>query len=119
MFVVSPIIHMALPFHKGDFRKMEGEEKVLDVMHRHQIEPGSYMFPCAGSMKKMSSPEMVEKCKAGPVGFMTIVPSGPPGVGKNLVLWSLYSILVGFACAYFSSRVLDLLADYISAYTRF
>ncbi len=100
VFIVSSILHMVIPIHKGDFRRVPGEEKVLAEMRNHGIQPGSYMFPFADSMKECGSPEMLEKCKRGPVGFLTITPSGAPGMGKSLVQWFLYSILVAVLVAY-------------------
>ena len=35
-----------------------------------------------------------------PVGFLTVVPSGPPGMGKNLIQWFLYSVLISLVVAY-------------------
>ena len=32
VFVVSSVIHMALPWHKGDVRKMSNEDAVLEAM---------------------------------------------------------------------------------------
>jgi hypothetical protein len=110
VFIASSIIHMVLPIHKGDFRKMPGEDKILAEMRGQGVGPGSYMFPCAGSMKDMSSPEMVEKCRIGPVGFLVVVPS--PGMGKSLVQWFLYSILIGAFVAYIGGLALDRGAAY-------
>ena len=53
VFIVSSILHMVIPIHKGDFEKMPGEDKVLETMRSHDLQPGSYMFPCAESMKDM------------------------------------------------------------------
>ncbi len=101
VFIASTIIHMATPMHKGDFRKMPGEEKILAEMRAQGVRPGSYGFPCCESMKDMGSPEMIAKCNLGPVGFMTVVPNGPCNMGKNLGMWFAYSILIGVivACA--------------------
>ena len=49
---------------------------------------------------------MVEKLKRGPVGLLTVLPSGPPAMGKNLVQWSLYSIVIGIFAAYLAGRTL-------------
>ena len=32
VFIVSSIIHMALPVHKSDYRKLPDEEKALDAL---------------------------------------------------------------------------------------
>ncbi len=112
VFVVSSILHMVIPIHKGDLKKMPGEEKVLGEMRTQGVQPGSYMFPCAASMKDMCSPEMVEKCEQGPVGFVTVVPSGPPGMGKSLAQWFLYSLLIGVFVGYLAMFGLDPGAHY-------
>ncbi len=94
VFLVSSILHMVIPIHKGDFKKMPGEDQVLEAMRLQPIEPGSYMFPCAESMKDMATPEMIEKCNKGPVGIMTVTVSGPQGMGKNLVMWFIFSVIM-------------------------
>lgn len=104
VFVVSSIIHMATPMHKSDFKKLPGEDKVLAEMRAHGLAPGTYMFPCPASMKDCGSPEMIEKYKQGPVGFATIIPSGAPGMGKNLVLWFLFSLVISAFVAHLAGQ---------------
>ena len=100
VFIVSSILHMVIPIHKGDYKKMPGEEKILAEMRSQSVRPGSYAFPCCESMKDMGSPEMTAKYKLGPVGSMTVIPNGPCNMGKSLVLWFLYSVLIGVFVAY-------------------
>ena len=100
VFVVSTILHMVIPIHRGDFAKLPGEEQLLDAMRSQSLQPGSYMFPCAESMKDMGTPEMIEKCNKGPVGIMTVTVSGPPAMGKYLSMWFIYSIIIGIFVAY-------------------
>jgi len=100
VFLVSSVIHMLLPIHKGDYAKLAAEDRVLDELRAHGIAPGTYAFPCAASMKEMGSPEMLEKRKRGPVGFLTIVPSGAHNMGANLAQWFVFSLVVGLFAAY-------------------
>jgi hypothetical protein len=65
VFIVSSILHMAIPIHKGDFSKLPDEDKLLAAMRTHGVVPGDYMFPCPTSMKDMASPEMTAKFKQG------------------------------------------------------
>ncbi len=116
VFIVSSILHMVITIHRGDLKKIPGEEKVLEAMRAQGVQPGSYMFPCAGSMKEMGTPEMIEKCKLGPVGFLTVVPSGPPSMGKNLVQWFFYSILIGVFVAYVAMLALEPGAAYATVF---
>lgn len=107
VFIVSSIIHMAIPIHKGDFKKLPGEEKILAEMRAQCLQPGSYMFPCAENMKDMCTSPMIEKCKIGPVGFMTVIPSGAPGMGKNLVQWFLFTVVVSVLVAHLAGGYLS------------
>jgi nucleoside recognition membrane protein YjiH len=99
VFIASSIIHMALPIHKSDYRKLPDEDKVTDALRSTGVTPGRvYVFPYC-SMKDMKSPEVQEKFKRGPVGLLTVRPSGAPGLGKFLVEWFVYCIVVGIFTA--------------------
>jgi len=106
VFVVSSIVHMVIPLHKGDHRKLPDEEKVLEAMRAAGVKPGSYMLPCPESMKDVCSPEMVAKFEQGPVGQLTVVASAPPAIGKSLLQWFLFSVLVSVFVAYVSWHAL-------------
>ncbi|MHC5065993.1 MAG: hypothetical protein ACYTG5_18690 [Planctomycetota bacterium] len=100
VFIASSILHMVIPIHKGDFTKMDGEAEVMASMRTQGVEPGNYMFPCASSMKEMTSPEMIEKLNQGPVGFMNVYPNGPMNMGKSLGQWFVYCIVISVVVAY-------------------
>ncbi len=116
VFIVSSIIHMALPFHRSDFRRVPDEDGVMDALRKFTIPPGEYIFPHAGSMKGMSEPAFVEKRKRGPVAFLTVMEPGPVSLTGNLVLWFLYSILVGAIAAYIAGRALGPGAPYLAVF---
>jgi hypothetical protein len=90
VFIVSSILHMALPWHKGDFVKVPNEDKVRDALRGFAIPPGEYMMPHCGSSQEMKSPEFTEKLKQGPVMMMTVLPSGPFNM-RRARQWFLYS----------------------------
>jgi hypothetical protein len=103
VFVASSVIHMCLPIHKSDYHKVPDEGEVLALLRSKPLEPGGYVFPYCGSMKDMGSPETLEKFRQGPVGYLMIRPSGPPGMGKCLIQWFLYTIVIGVFVAYVAS----------------
>ncbi len=107
VFIVSSILHMVIPIHTNDYKKIPGEGKLLEAMRRENVQPGSYMFPCGESMKDMSTPDMIEKCNKGPVGIMTVTVNGPPAMGKYLSLWFIYSIFIGVFVAYIAGLGLE------------
>ena len=106
VFLASSVFHMVIPWHKGDYKKLPGEEKILAEVRCQSPQPGVYMFPNCSSMKEMSSPEMLAKFNQGPVGHMTILPSGPHNMGKSLLFWFLYCVLVGAIIALAAGPVL-------------
>jgi len=116
VFVVSSIIHTVTPWHKNDYSKLPNEDKVMDALRPFAIPPGDYMMPRPSSSKEMRSPEFLEKMKKGPVVIFTVIPSGPHGMGKNLVQWFLYSVVIGIFAAYVAGRALTPGAEYLSVF---
>ena len=98
VFFVSSIIHMVLPIHRSDFRKLPEEDKIRDAVRG--TPPGQYMFPNAESMKDMQSPEMIEKLRVGPVGVMMVRADGSWSMGPALLKWFVFTLVVGTFCAY-------------------
>ena len=104
VFVASSIIHMVLPMHKSDYRKLPEEDRVLEAMRAAGVTPGRmYHFPYT-THKEMKSPEAVERFKHGPVGLLTVIPSGPPAMGKYLGQWFLYCVVICIFVAYLTGR---------------
>ena len=116
VFIASSVLHMLLPMHKSDCQGMPGEDDVLSAMRDKNIDPGTYMFPFTECMKDMASDEMIEKYQRGPVGFMTILPSGSPRIGKSLLQWFIYTIFVSLFTAYVLSFTLASEVDYMDVF---
>jgi len=116
VFVASSVMHMLLTYHRNDFQKLPKEDEVQAALRPFEIPPGDYGVPYGGSMKAMKDPAFVKKMEAGPVAFMTVLPSGPPSIGSNLVLWFLYSILVSVIAAYIAGSALPSGASYLSVF---
>jgi hypothetical protein len=116
VFVASSILHMLLPIHKSDYRKLPDEEKVLDCLRSAGVTPGrEYRFPFC-SMKEMKETAAQEKFKRGPVGVLTITPSGAPNMGKNLAQWFLYCIVVSIFAAYLTGRTRVAGTEYLEVF---
>jgi hypothetical protein len=49
VFFASFILHMLVPFHRSDYRKIPNEDQVIDRLRRFAIPPGDYMTPSAGT----------------------------------------------------------------------
>ena len=116
VFVASSIIHMLLPIHKSDYRQLPEEDRVLDTLRAAGVTPGrTYHFPYC-THKEMKSPAAVERFKRGPVGLLTVIPSGPPVMGKYLGQWFLYCVLIGVFVAYLTGRTLSRDTPYLEVF---
>ena len=116
VFVVSSLFHMVLPWHKGDYPAVPNQDKVMDALRPFSIPPGDYMLPRAASTQEMRSPEFTEKLKKGPVAILTVIPGGPVSMGKNLVQWFVYLLVVAFFAAYVAGRALPVGAHYLQVF---
>lgn len=113
VFVASAIIHMVLGYHNNDYKELPNEEKLLDCMRGEGVVPGNYRFPYG---KEMGSPELIEKCKKGPVGIINVLPSGPPAMGKSLVLWFIFCLAISLFVAYVAGRALTAGSEYLAVF---
>ena len=112
VFVASSIMHVLLKYHEGDCRQLPDEDKVMAALRAVALSRGLYMFPYGGH-KEMKSPAMVEKYKQGPVGMMTVFPSGLPPMAKFMAMWFVYCLIIGFFVAYLTAHTVALGANYL------
>src|SRR5271165_1189096 len=112
VFVASFIMHMVLPYHRSDYGQLPNEDEILAALRGTALKPGLYVFPYC-THKDMKSPALIEKQKQGPVGFMTIVPSGPPAMPKFLIQWFVFCLLIGFFVAYLTGHTVVSGANYL------
>jgi hypothetical protein len=114
VFIASSVMHIVLTYHKADIKPVPNEDRVRDVVRG--TPPGMYMFPHAPSTKELSSPAMQEKFTQGPVALLTVLPSGPPTMTKNLVQWFVFSLVVGLFVAYVTTRTVASGAEYLGVF---
>jgi hypothetical protein len=115
VFVASSILHMAIPWHRSDYRALPNEDKILDTFRGLGVAPGDYMAPRPASRADMRSPAFVEKMKRGPVLMVTVIPGGG-SFATNLVLWFCYSIVISVFAGYIAGRALAPGTDYIQVF---
>jgi hypothetical protein len=98
VFVASSIMHMVLPYHRSDYQRLPDEDKLTAALRAAGLTRGLYIFPYC-THKEMKSPAMIEKYKQGPVGMLTVFPSGPPAMPKFLAMWFAYCLVIGLFVA--------------------
>ena len=106
VFVASSLIHMVFKWHNSDYRKFANEDEVRAAIRAGNPSPGQYVLPYCNNPKDMRTPEMLQKYKEGPDGFVVLTQPGEPSMGKPLVLWFLLALGVAIAAGYLASRTL-------------
>jgi hypothetical protein len=116
VFIISSVIHMFLGYHNSDYSKVPNEDQAMDALRKANIPPGDYVMPHASTNNERNSQEFKDKMNKGPVLFMTVFPTGQMNMGKSLVLWFVYAIIVGIFAAYISGRALYPGVNYLSVF---
>jgi hypothetical protein len=115
VFIASAIMHMVLTYHRSDYRKIPDEANVMSALRTANVQRGMYMFPHCDH-KEMNTPEAQAKFKQGPVGIVTIMPTGLPNMGRYLGLWFGYCLLVSVMVAYLTGRTVSSGAEYLHVF---
>ena len=117
VFIASSLVHMVLPWHRSDYGKLPDEDGVQSALRKLSLAPGDYLFPKPDSPKSMKDPAFLGKWKTGPVGRLTIMKTGDaPSMGRPLVLWFLYCVIVAIFSAYIAGRALQPGSPYLQAF---
>jgi hypothetical protein len=112
VFIASSILHMMLPYHRSDYKKLPDEEKVGAAIREAGVQPGLYMFPHV-THAEMKSADCQEKFKRGPVGTVNIRQNGPINMGKFMGLWFVYCLIVSYFTAYATGITLAAGTNYL------
>jgi hypothetical protein len=116
VFVASSLVWMVLPHHRSDVKGLPDEAPVMDAIAKQSLAPGLYRFPHVADQKAMAEPAFQEKLKKGPVGMLTVWPSGPFKMGKSMGQWITYVLVVSIIVAYVTGRTLGPGAHYLAVF---
>ena len=108
VFVISSLIHMLLKWHASDYRAFANEDAVRAAIRASNPAPGRYVMPYCGDMKDAAGEAMKRKFEEGPVGHVTIMPSGTHQMGKHLSLWFVWSLIIVIVAAYLATQLFGL-----------
>ena len=73
-------------------------------------------FPYGRTVQEMEAPAFLEKMKGGPVGNMSIQPSGEMNMGKLLCQWFVYSLIIAVIVAYVTGQTHAQGAPYLEVF---
>lgn len=104
VFVASSLVHMVFKWHNADYLKLPNEDEVREAIRKGEPGPGQYVLPYFGDMQAMKSPEAQQKYAEGPVAMLYLKKCGIPDMGRALLAWFLFSVIIAFIVAYLTSR---------------
>jgi hypothetical protein len=116
VFITSSIVHMVLRYHHRDYQKLPNEDAVRAAIRSGSPRPAQYIIPYCPSPKEMQSPEMKQKYTEGPLAVMNIIRPGIPSMGKNLIQWFVFLLVVSFFIAYVAAHCIPLGAQYLHVF---
>ena len=115
-WIASALIHMALKYHNSDYKELANEDDVMKAISDGSPSLGVHAIPFCVDLSKMKESAMQEKFNRGPVGFVTVMPSGMPQMGKPIIQQILYFLVGCFLIAYCATLALAPGADYLSVF---
>lgn len=100
VFIASSLIHMLFKWHNSDYLKLPNEDTVRAAIGKPGPAPGQYLIPHCPEMKDMQKPEVQQKFKDGPIGFLRLKAPGMPSMGPMLGQWFALNLAVAVLVAY-------------------
>ena len=87
----------------------------MDALRALNLAPGDYFLPRAENAKQMRTPEYKALINRGRWRCFSIW-GGGIAIGKSLMQWFVYLLVVGFCCAYLAGRELHPGAEYLAVF---
>ena len=116
VWVASAVMWTVMPHHRSDWGKLPDEDAARRALTPQGLVPGQYSIPYAVSHKDLQDPETTRKLEEGPVGILTVVPSGVPTMGSKIILSVVFYFVITIVVAYLASRTLDPGAEYLAVF---
>ena len=114
LFFASFVSWMIVPIHRKDWVKLNSEDEFLKAARDLNLSPGNYMFPGCHEPKEMQGEDYKQKWEAGPRGVISVFST--VNMGKNLVLTTLYFLVVSFCLGYLAWMALSPGAEFMTVF---
>lgn len=111
VFIASSLVHMVFKWHNSDYRKVANEDEMMAALRAGSPTPGQYVFPHCMDMKQMQDDAMKQKYEQGPVGTITLLKPGRPNMGKHLLQWFVFCLVLATAFAAIALQTFGLAAN--------
>ena len=114
VFVLSSLIWAVIQYHESDWQKLPDEESARSALRG--AAPGQYSVPHAAGNKERADEAWQAKFREGPAAMIIVTPHGQLAMGKQMVLWFIYSIVIAVFVAYVAGTTLSAGAEYLKVF---
>ena len=105
VFILSSIIHMAMPWHKSDYGNVPDDDAAMAAVRTLNLSPGDYTVPNPRLPGGGKNPDFMANFAKGPSFVMTVAPTGPMNMGRYMGSWFAFTLLVSVIAAFATSTV--------------
>ena len=98
LWILSFVAWVVSSHHIGDFKKLEAEDEVMNLIKEAEVGSGNYMFPYSGTNKEQNSKDYQARYMEGPRGTLNVY--DVPNMGVNMGLTILYFLVTSLTIAY-------------------
>ncbi len=115
VLIGSAIVWMALKYEAAQWKPIEGEDQLRDVVRKLNLPaPGQYLFPHGMGREGMAA--AMKKMEEGPNGVLLLAKPRKFSMTSQLVQSFIYYLVVSFFLAYVASHALGTGADYLRVF---
>jgi len=115
-WIASGLIHMLVKYHNSDYQQLDNEDEVMNAVRNGSPKLGLHTFPYCIDMNEMKNEAVQGRFTKGPVGLLTVLPSGMPNMGKLMVQQISFFLVSCILIAYCATLALESSADYMSVF---
>jgi len=115
-WIASGLIHTLVKYHNSDYQQLDNEDEVMDAVRNGSPKLGLHTFPYCIDMNEMKNEAVQARFTKGPVGLLTVLPSGLPNMGKLMVQQISFFLVGCILIAYCATLALEPGADYMSVF---
>ncbi|MFI5234438.1 MAG: hypothetical protein ACHQXA_01900 [Gemmatimonadales bacterium] len=94
VFILSTIIHMAMPWHKNDHAAVPDHDAAIAAIQSLKLAPDDYAVPNPLLPGGAKNPNFIADFERGPTFHLTVFPSGGMHMGKFMGAWFAFMLLI-------------------------
>ena len=114
VFIVSSLIWAVIQYHNSDWQKLPDEESARSALKG--AAAGQYSLPHATDNKAKQDKDWQKKYQDGPVAMLVVVPHGSMAMGKQMIQWFVYCLVISVCVAYIAGVTLMPGAEYLKVF---